>query len=285
MKRQNYWHIILLAGAVAFAATSMPAMAQGISDAQVANRMAKAQAGDVRDQFLMGLMYERGKGVAQDFTQAAYWYGKAAEQGFALAQISLGHLYDKGLGVGQSYKTALQWYYRAAKNGNADAMYFIGSMVYNGDGTAANPNTAMQWFRQAAEHGHAQGKMAYERLRAELGTPAAAPSPVITAQPTSPAPVPTPPSPAPKTTATTQGYAVQIGSFRTRAQAQGFWAGLQNKKPDLFADTNASIYKKTFESGKVFYRLNAAVFAQKSAANAKCARYKDKGTDCIIVKY
>ena len=286
MKPQNYWYIILLAGAVVFAAPAIPAVAQSFSGAQIANRMAKAQAGDMREQFLMGLMYQRGKGVAQDYEQAALWYGKSAAQGFALAQVSLGRLYDKGLGVEQSYKEALQWYYRAAKNGNADAMYFVGSMVYSGDGIAADPNMAMQWFQKAAEHGHPQGKAAYERVRAELGTPAAAPPPASPVQAgiTAPAPASTPP-PSPQTTATTQGYAVQIGSFRTRQQALDYWSSLQGKSPNLFASTDAQIYKKTFESGKVFYRLNAAVFAQKSEANAQCARYKDKGTDCIIVKY
>jgi TPR repeat protein len=278
MKRQNHWCILLLTCAAVFASLSMPAIGQTLSDAQIANRMTKAQAGDVREQFLMGLMYERGKGVAQDFPQAAYWYGEAAKQEFALAQISLGHLYDKGLGVEQSYKTALQWYYRAAKNGNVDAIYFIGSMVYNGEGIAADPNMAMQWFKKAADRGHVQGKAAYERLRTELGVTAETSPPAPQTQ-TSAASPPTPSIPA------TQSYAVQVGSFRTRAQAQSFWSSLQGKTPDLFAKAEAKIFKKTFESGKVFYRLNAAVFAQKSEAKTQCAQYKAKGTDCIIVKY
>ncbi|MDQ7078678.1 MAG: SPOR domain-containing protein [Robiginitomaculum sp.] len=274
MKRRNYWHIILLMGAVFFTAPSVPAIAQSVSGAQIANRMAKAQAGDKREQFLMGLMYQRGKGVAQDYNQAAFWYGKSAAQGFALAQVSLGRLYDKGLGVEQSYEEALQWYYQAAKNGNADAMYFVGSMAYNGDGIAADPNMAMQWFQKAA----------YERVRAELGMPPPAPASPGQTSAVSATPAPASAS-TPKIAATTQGYAVQIGSFRTRKQALDYWSSLQGKAPALFAHTDAQIYKKTFESGKVFYRLNAAVFAQKSEANAQCAQYKAKGTDCIIVKY
>ncbi len=44
-------------------------------------------------------MYENGRGVAQDYAEAARWYRKAAEQGDAGAQHNLGLLYAKGVGV------------------------------------------------------------------------------------------------------------------------------------------------------------------------------------------
>jgi len=40
----------------------------------------------------LGLRYDNGQGVKQDYTEAARWYRKAAEQGYALAQFNLGNM-------------------------------------------------------------------------------------------------------------------------------------------------------------------------------------------------
>ena len=55
-----------------------------------------------------------GRGVAQDYTQAVFWYRKAAEQGDASAQDGLGEIYDNGYGVRQDYAQAVAWYRKAA---------------------------------------------------------------------------------------------------------------------------------------------------------------------------
>ena len=41
----------------------------------------------------------QGQGVSQDYTEAAKWYRKAAEQGNGPAQASLGQMYFRGEGV------------------------------------------------------------------------------------------------------------------------------------------------------------------------------------------
>ncbi len=50
------------------------------------------QQGDARAQYLLGMLYLRGRAVAQDFEQARYFLGKAADQGYAAAQYRLGRL-------------------------------------------------------------------------------------------------------------------------------------------------------------------------------------------------
>ncbi|MFW9297617.1 tetratricopeptide repeat protein, partial [Glaesserella parasuis] len=42
-----------------------------------------AEQGDAVAQFNLGVMYDKGRGVNQDYHQAAKWYQKAAEQGIA----------------------------------------------------------------------------------------------------------------------------------------------------------------------------------------------------------
>ena len=52
--------------------------------------------GNATAQLNLGLRYGRGEGVAQDYTQARFWYRKAADQGNALAQGNLGVMYSRG---------------------------------------------------------------------------------------------------------------------------------------------------------------------------------------------
>jgi TPR repeat protein len=46
---------------------------------------------------------------------------KAADQGHAKAQYNLGVMYEKGEGVQQNYSEALKWYKKAADQGHAGA--------------------------------------------------------------------------------------------------------------------------------------------------------------------
>ena len=48
---------------------------------------------------------------------------QVAEQGNAVAQFNLGLMYDKGQGVRQDYAQAVQWYRKAAEQGDAQAQY------------------------------------------------------------------------------------------------------------------------------------------------------------------
>ncbi|MBL4664975.1 MAG: sel1 repeat family protein, partial [Nitrospinaceae bacterium] len=47
---------------------------------------AEAEKGDVQAQFSLAGMYTQGKGVPQDYIEAAKWLRLAADQGFPLAQ-------------------------------------------------------------------------------------------------------------------------------------------------------------------------------------------------------
>jgi TPR repeat protein len=68
-----------------------------------------AEQGDAAAQTYLGFMFETGRGVPKNYTEAAMWYRRAAEQGDSLAQYSLGLLYDKGQGVPQDIVEANKW--------------------------------------------------------------------------------------------------------------------------------------------------------------------------------
>jgi hypothetical protein len=98
-----------------------PAIAEPFEDAtkayyrgdyETAYRLIKplAEQGLPEAQFNLGLMYEMGQGVPQNYAEAVKWYRKAAEQGFAEAQYNLGKMYYTGQGVPKDYVLAHMWF-------------------------------------------------------------------------------------------------------------------------------------------------------------------------------
>ena len=57
------------------------AFAEGDYGTALKELLPLAQKGDVGAQFQLGVMYEYGRGVAQDNAEAALWYRKAAQKG------------------------------------------------------------------------------------------------------------------------------------------------------------------------------------------------------------
>ncbi|WP_082747986.1 tetratricopeptide repeat protein [Bradyrhizobium macuxiense] len=68
-----------------------------------------AERGNPSAQSYLGFLFETGRGVPQNYTEAAMWYRRAAEQGDSLAQYSLGLLYDRGQGVPRDIVEASKW--------------------------------------------------------------------------------------------------------------------------------------------------------------------------------
>ena len=110
-------------------------------------------------------MYRSGEGVSQDDTQAVNWFRKAAEQGYAKAQVNLGFMYRSGQGVPQDYAQAVNWFRKAAEQGIAVAQYNLGVMYYNGDGVSQDYAQTYAWFSLAVAFGLEQAKKARDVLR------------------------------------------------------------------------------------------------------------------------
>lgn len=162
--------------AVALLAVALPARADDATDclvnAQVLiktdpDRVAaacrrQADQGDAYAQSTLGLMYEQGTSVPQDYAEAARWFHKAADHGDAFAQGALGWMYENGKGVPQDYAEAMQMYRKGADQGFDYAEYSVGSMFDRGEGVARDASEAARWYRNAADH-------AYGRAQTSLG--------------------------------------------------------------------------------------------------------------------
>ena len=117
-----------------------------------------ANQGHADAQLFLASMYAEGIGVAQDRQQAAAWFQKAAEQGHAKAQVYLGSMYRTGDGVKRNYQQALAWYRKAANQGDADAQFYLGLMYRTGEGVKRNYQQALAWYRKAADQGQADAQ-------------------------------------------------------------------------------------------------------------------------------
>ncbi len=76
-----------------------------------------AAAGDARGALYVGVLYDTGLGVTQDYGEAAAWYRRAAEAGNAAGAFNMGVLEDAGLGRPKNPQQAADWYAHAADQG------------------------------------------------------------------------------------------------------------------------------------------------------------------------
>ncbi|MEX2296600.1 MAG: tetratricopeptide repeat protein [Dongiaceae bacterium] len=163
-----------------------------------------AEGGDPLSQHNLGVLYEKGLGVAQNDAMALAWYKRAAEQGnpqstynigmmildgrgagpdpvvaaqwvqisadlgFPLAQHTLGHFYLEGTGVEQNAGEAIHWFSKAAEAGVVDAQFNLGYIFETGGGVEADPIVDYAWYRIAATSGDLEAIAAAEQIGAQL---------------------------------------------------------------------------------------------------------------------
>lgn len=121
----------------------------------------------------LGVCYQHGYGVAQDFEQAAHWYRKAAGRGNATAQTNLGDCYQLGRGVAVDCKEAVQWYRRAAENrihykGDPTAQFNLGVCYLYGAGVLKDAVQAYKWFKLAAKQDYSEATKKLASLTASI---------------------------------------------------------------------------------------------------------------------
>jgi TPR repeat protein len=138
-----------------------------------------AEQGDAEAQYNLGLMYNEGKGVPQNYFEAAKWYQKAADQGLVKAKnkikYNLVSLFIKATEQGDA--KAIEWlqkmaeqgnveaqnnllaiYAKAAEQGEADAQYNLGLMYDKGYGVTKDYQKGSEWIKKAADQGHTEAQ-------------------------------------------------------------------------------------------------------------------------------
>lgn len=130
-----------------------------------------AEAGDPQAQYQLGLSivqqsWQRGDQL--EMGNASKWFRKAAEQDHLRAGLVLGTLYEKGRGVVQDYREAIAWYRSAAQRGDPVAMARLGHMYKAGRGVDKSLIEAYVWLNLAAARGDTYAEVDRNRLRTML---------------------------------------------------------------------------------------------------------------------
>ncbi len=110
--------------------------------------------------------------------------------------------------------------------------------------------------------------------------PATAPTPASTATHTSEMPKPTVTYRAGG--ALDGSHLVQIGAFRSQAEADGQWSRLQGKLASYLDGKSQDVERADLGEKGTYYRLRIGPFASADEAKTYCAGLKERGTDCLI---
>ena len=112
----------------------------------------EAEAGNAVAQRTLGLMYDKGNGVAESPADAVTWYRRAISND-AEAQFLLSHMLEIGRGTPRNDAEALVLLRESASGGVLRAQQSLAFRLENGAGVKKDETEAALWYRRAAEHG------------------------------------------------------------------------------------------------------------------------------------
>jgi cell division protein FtsN len=105
-----------------------------------------------------------------------------------------------------------------------------------------------------------------------------APRPLVT--PATAAPAPTPAAAAPAS----GSYVLQIGAYKSQAEADAAWKTYQGKHAALLAGYGENVQQADLGAKGTWYRLRVAGFRDKEVASGVCDRLKADGGACFLGK-
>jgi TPR repeat protein len=122
----------------------------------IASLKLKAEEGDAKAQYQLGVAYAKGgKAVKRDNRAAIAWLEKSALQNHIDAQLELGGLYSH-MGIAlRDYEKSYQWTEQAASTGNhPEAHYQLAGKYSAGQGVNQDMQKAMEHYKKSGELGH-----------------------------------------------------------------------------------------------------------------------------------
>ena len=137
-----------------------------------------AEQGVARAQNNLGVMYENGKGVPVNSTEALKWYRLAAEQGYAGAQNNLGLIYAIGRLVPRDPVRAYMWFSLAAAGLSGDVGKTVTTTrdVFAGSMTPQQIAEGVELARQCLASSYKQCERGREAVASDPSPP---PTPAI----------------------------------------------------------------------------------------------------------
>jgi len=101
-----------------------------------------------------------------------------------------------------------------------------------------------------------------------------------TAAPVTAAPLP---ASTPKPASATGSYVLQIGAYKSQADADASWKSFETKHP-IVGGYSEDVQKADLGDKGTWYRLRIGSFSDKAAASAFCDKLKADGGNCFLAK-
>jgi uncharacterized protein len=120
--------------------------------------------GNAEAQYLLGDLYYAGKGVSKDNNEAQKWYQRAADQGYAPAQLGLAKTYLSQ----NDEENYVKWLQKAANQGYAPAQFKLAVLYDLGMFVPKHIVSAYKWANLAASQTGDSSDKTYLKLRDSL---------------------------------------------------------------------------------------------------------------------
>jgi TPR repeat protein len=99
------------------------------------------------------MLYETGQGVPQNYAEAVKWYRESAERGYPAAQFNLGVFYETGQVVEQDFAGGRQMVSRRRRTGMRARAMQSRPLLPDRTRRRAGMQEAVKWFIRAARQG------------------------------------------------------------------------------------------------------------------------------------
>ncbi len=123
----------------------------------------KANNGNKESEFIIGYLYENGRGVPQNINEAVKWYRKSAKKKYTKALNNLAYLYQNGNGVEKDKRKAEELLKMSAKQGDDVACLNLGILYQTNN--EINMENAKFWYKKAMNKGNEVAERMYKRIR------------------------------------------------------------------------------------------------------------------------
>lgn len=147
--------------------TGIEAYRTGDLAAAVAAWTTSAEGGHPMSAFLLGRLYEQGRGVEQSDSQSFKYYQMAADEGQAQAGVKVGRIYltgNKDLSIDRDYGLAIKYFEIGALASWPESQFMLADMYRRGLGVNANRTEGLRWLILAAKKKYAPSHVALARI-------------------------------------------------------------------------------------------------------------------------
>jgi len=108
--------------------------------------------------YLLGELYDQGRGVKKSPSLAFQYYERAADEGQAVAGVKVGLVYrdgDKSLGIKKNYIKAIKYFEDGALQAWPPSQYYLADMYRRGLGVPMERSEGLRWLLLAAKKKYA----------------------------------------------------------------------------------------------------------------------------------